>query len=48
MSSTAQVTSAMQLIAASKMQRAQQMVRDGRDYAEKIQAVLSDLISGIL
>lgn len=35
----------MQLIAASKMQRAQQMVRDGRDYAEKIQAVLSDLTS---
>ena len=43
MSSTAQVTNAMQLIAASKMQRAQQMVRNGRDYAEKIQAVLSDL-----
>ena len=35
----------MQLIAASKMQRAQQMVRNGRDYAEKIQAVLSDLTS---
>jgi F-type H+-transporting ATPase subunit gamma len=44
-SSTAQVTNAMQLIAASKMQRAQQMVRNGRDYAEKIQAVLSDLTS---
>lgn len=33
----------MQLIAASKMQRAQQMVRNGRDYAEKMQEVLSDL-----
>lgn len=33
----------MQLIAASKMQRAQQMVRDGRDYAEKMREVLSDL-----
>jgi F-type H+-transporting ATPase subunit gamma len=33
----------MQLIAASKMQRAQQMVRNGRDYADKIQAVLTDL-----
>ncbi len=42
-SSTAQVTNAMQLIAASKMQRAQQMVRDGRDYAEKMREVLSDL-----
>lgn len=42
-SSTAQVTNAMQLIAASKMQRAQQMVRDGRDYAEKMRDVLSDL-----
>ena len=35
----------MQMIAASKMQRAQQMVRNGRDYAEKIQAVLTDLTS---
>ena len=42
---TAKVTNAMQLIAASKMQRAQQMVRAGRDYAEKMQAVLSDLVS---
>ncbi len=33
----------MQLIAASKMQRAQQMVRDGRDYADKMREVLSDL-----
>lgn len=43
--STAKVTNAMQLIAASKMQRAQTMVRNGRDYAEKIQAVLSDLVA---
>lgn len=42
-SSTAQVTNAMQLIAASKMQRAQQMVRDGRDYADKMREVLADL-----
>ena len=33
----------MQLIAASKMQRAQQMVQNGRDYAEKMRNVLSDL-----
>lgn len=40
---TAKVTNAMQLIAASKMQRAQQMVRNGRDYAEKMRDVLADL-----
>lgn len=33
----------MQLIAASKMQRAQQMVSNGRDYADKMREVLSDL-----
>ncbi len=33
----------MQLIAASKMQRAQQMVRNGRDYAEKMRDVLADV-----
>lgn len=35
----------MQMIAASKMQRAQQMVRNGRDYAEKMSIVLADLTS---
>ena len=39
------VTNAMQLIAASKMQRAQAAVRNGRDYAEKMQAVLADLVA---
>jgi F-type H+-transporting ATPase subunit gamma len=33
----------MQLIAASKMQRAQNMVQNGRDYAEKMRDVLADL-----
>ena len=42
---TAQVTKAMQLIAASKMRRAQQMVLDGRAYSRRIQAALSDLVA---
>ncbi len=42
---TAQVTKAMQLIAASKMRRAQQMVLAGRAYARRIEAVLADLVS---
>lgn len=41
---TAQVTKAMQFIAASKMRRAQQMVLAGRPYSQRIQAVLSDLV----
>lgn len=40
---TAKITNAMQLIAASKMRRAQQMVLAGRPYSEKIQGLLSDL-----
>ena len=42
---TAKVTSAMQLIAASKMRRAQQMVSDGRAYAEKMEEVLQHLVA---
>jgi len=33
----------MQMIAASKMNRAQNMVRDGRPYADRIRDVLADL-----
>jgi F-type H+-transporting ATPase subunit gamma len=40
---TAKVTRAMEMIAASKMRRSQQRVLAGRPYAEKMQAVLSDL-----
>ena len=40
---TAKITSAMQLIAASRMQRAQQMVRNGRPYADQMGKVLSHL-----
>ena len=40
---TAKVTHAMEMIAASKMRRAQSAVLAGRPYAEKIQQVISDL-----
>ena len=42
-SNTAKVTGAMQMIAASKMTRAQNMTRDGRPYADRILEVLGDL-----
>jgi len=42
-SNTAKVTGAMQMIAASKMNRAQNMVREGRPYADRILEVLGDL-----
>ncbi|MEK7815122.1 MAG: F0F1 ATP synthase subunit gamma, partial [Chloroflexota bacterium] len=41
--STGKVTNAMSLIAASKMRRAQTAVLQGRPYAEKIQAVITNL-----
>ncbi|MBI4220576.1 MAG: ATP synthase F1 subunit gamma [Chloroflexi bacterium] len=44
---TSQITKAMQLIAASKMRRAQEMVLSGRPYAEKISDVLADLAAQI-
>jgi F-type H+-transporting ATPase subunit gamma len=40
---TAKVTRAMEMIAASKMRRAQQKVLAGRPYAEKMRDVLADL-----
>ena len=45
-SNTAKVTGAMQLIAASKMNRAQLMVENGRPYSEHMKTVLSNL-SGV-
>ncbi len=42
-SNTAKITSAMQLIAASRMQRAQQMVRNGRPYADRMREVMAHL-----
>ncbi len=43
----AKVTKAMQLIAASKMRRAQQAAQEGKPYADKVQAVLSNLVAGL-
>ncbi len=40
---TAKITNALQLVAASKMRRAQERATEGRPYAEKIQHVLSSL-----
>ena len=42
---TAKITNALQLVAASKMRRAQERATEGRPYAEKIQFVLSSLAS---
>ncbi len=42
---TAKITNALQLVAASKMRRAQERATEGRPYAEKIQLVLSSLAS---
>ena len=41
--STAKITRAMEMIAASKMRRAQEQVLAGRPYAEKLRQVLADL-----
>ncbi len=43
---TARVTSAMQLVAASKMRRAQERVTGARPYAVKLREVLSGLVGG--
>ena len=40
---TAKITKAMSMIAASKMRRAQEMALQGRPYAERMRALLSDL-----
>ncbi len=40
---TAKITNALQLVAASKMRRAQDRATEGRPYADKIQAVLASL-----
>lgn len=46
--STAQITKAMELVAASKMRRAQERVLASRPYAEKMHSVLSDLSQHML
>src|SRR2546428_14088638 len=45
--STAKITRAMELVAASKMRRAQLNALAGRPYAEKMRSVLADLAETI-
>src|SRR5437870_7900854 len=40
---TAQITKAMQMVASSKMRRAQERVQEARPYAEQIRALVSRL-----
>jgi len=42
-SNTQKITSAMQMVAASKMRRTQEKMREGKPYAEKIRAVVGHL-----
>lgn len=42
-SNTQKITSAMQMVAASKMRRTQQRMREGKPYSEKIRAVIGHL-----
>jgi F-type H+-transporting ATPase subunit gamma len=42
-SNTQKITSAMQMVAASKMRRTQEKMREGKPYAEKIRAVIGHL-----
>ncbi len=43
---TAQITRAMQLVAAAKMKKAQDQAMAGRDYSAQLNAVLSDISAG--
>ena len=43
---TAQITRAMQLVAAAKMKKAQDQAMAGRDYSSQLNAVLSDISAG--
>jgi F-type H+-transporting ATPase subunit gamma len=44
---TAQITKAMQMVASSKMRRAQERVRQARPYAEQIRALVSRLANAV-
>ena len=43
---TSQITKAMQMVAASKMRRAQQQALAGRPYAELMNEVLAEVTAG--
>ena len=45
--STRKITKAMQMVAAAKLRRAQEAAEAGRPYADRMEAVLSNLASGV-
>ena len=45
--STRKITKAMQMVAAAKLRRAQEAAEAGRPYAERMEAVLGNLASGV-
>ncbi len=45
--STRKITKAMQMVAAAKLRRAQESAENARPYAERMEAVLSNLASGV-
>lgn len=45
--STRKITKAMQMVAAAKLRRAQEAAEDARPYAERMEAVLGNLASGV-
>ncbi len=45
--STRKITKAMQMVAAAKLRRAQELAENARPYAERMEAVLSNLASGV-
>jgi len=45
--STRKITKAMQMVAAAKLRRAQEAAEAGRPYAERMEAVLANLASGV-
>ena len=46
--STRKITSAMKMVAASKLRRAQEQAEAGRPYADRMQTILASLTSGII
>jgi F-type H+-transporting ATPase subunit gamma len=46
--STRKITSAMKMVAASKLRRAQEQAESGRPYADRMQTILASLTSGII
>ena len=45
--STRKITKAMQMVAAAKLRRAQEAAVSARPYADRMSAVMSNLVSGV-